>query len=144
MQARAYRDIVLLPDLFSIYNKCFSALCEIIVMFLLNMEVEALVAVHLYFVIQGRSPAPLPPRRDPKTTLSVGRARARSMVTGLGKLHPFWIFNGSDSSTEDASLLCTQQNYMVASPFIPHNKGSLPNRSNSVWMGNVASFAITN
>ncbi|PNF35049.1 hypothetical protein B7P43_G09455 [Cryptotermes secundus] len=31
----------------------------------------------------GRSPAPLPPRRDPKTTLSVGRARARSMVTGL-------------------------------------------------------------
>ncbi|XP_033224258.1 uncharacterized protein LOC117177559 isoform X2 [Belonocnema kinseyi] len=31
----------------------------------------------------GRSPAPLPPRRDPKTTLSVGRARARSMVAGL-------------------------------------------------------------
>lgn len=32
----------------------------------------------------GRSPAPAPPRRDPKTTLSVGRARARSMVAGLG------------------------------------------------------------
>ncbi|XP_020279507.1 SH3 and multiple ankyrin repeat domains protein 2-like isoform X2 [Pseudomyrmex gracilis] len=31
----------------------------------------------------GRSPAPIPPRRDPKTTLSVGRARARSMVAGL-------------------------------------------------------------
>ncbi|KAJ1530379.1 hypothetical protein ONE63_005288 [Megalurothrips usitatus] len=31
----------------------------------------------------GRSPAPLPPRRDPRTTLSVGRARARSMVAGL-------------------------------------------------------------
>ncbi|KAI4472935.1 hypothetical protein M0802_016418, partial [Mischocyttarus mexicanus] len=31
----------------------------------------------------GRSPAPMPPRRDPKTTLSVGRARARSMVAGL-------------------------------------------------------------
>lgn len=29
--------------------------------------------------------APLPPRRDPKTTLSVGRARAKSMVAGLGK-----------------------------------------------------------
>ncbi|VEN56131.1 unnamed protein product, partial [Callosobruchus maculatus] len=28
--------------------------------------------------------APLPPRRDPKTTLSVGRARAKSMVAGLG------------------------------------------------------------
>ncbi|XP_044255873.1 SH3 and multiple ankyrin repeat domains protein 3 isoform X3 [Tribolium madens] len=27
--------------------------------------------------------APLPPRRDPKTTLSVGRARAKSMVAGL-------------------------------------------------------------
>lgn len=36
----------------------------------------------------GRSPqAPLPPRRDPKTTLSVGRARAKSMVAGLGKYH---------------------------------------------------------
>ncbi|XP_017471732.1 PREDICTED: uncharacterized protein LOC108362982 isoform X8 [Rhagoletis zephyria] len=31
----------------------------------------------------GRMPAPLPPRRDPKTTLSVGRARAKSMVAGL-------------------------------------------------------------
>ncbi|XP_063927953.1 protein shank isoform X4 [Zophobas morio] len=32
----------------------------------------------------GRSTqAPLPPRRDPKTTLSVGRARAKSMVAGL-------------------------------------------------------------
>ncbi|XP_068907345.1 SH3 and multiple ankyrin repeat domains protein 3 isoform X6 [Tenebrio molitor] len=32
----------------------------------------------------GRSAqAPLPPRRDPKTTLSVGRARAKSMVAGL-------------------------------------------------------------
>lgn len=36
----------------------------------------------------GRSPqAPLPPRRDPKTTLSVGRARAKSMVAGLGKYY---------------------------------------------------------
>ncbi|XP_054741155.1 SH3 and multiple ankyrin repeat domains protein 1 isoform X8 [Anastrepha obliqua] len=31
----------------------------------------------------GRMPAPMPPRRDPKTTLSVGRARAKSMVAGL-------------------------------------------------------------
>uniref|UniRef100_A0A8D8TBH4 SH3 and multiple ankyrin repeat domains protein 3 n=1 Tax=Cacopsylla melanoneura TaxID=428564 RepID=A0A8D8TBH4_9HEMI len=28
-------------------------------------------------------PAPLPPRRDPKTTLSVGRARAKSMFAGM-------------------------------------------------------------
>lgn len=32
---------------------------------------------------QGKMPAPMPPRRDPKTTLSVGRARAKSMVAGL-------------------------------------------------------------
>jgi len=44
-------------------------------------------------LFKGRSPAPLPPRRDPKTTLSVGRARARSMVTGLGKQHPCGSFN---------------------------------------------------
>ncbi|XP_058058009.1 SH3 and multiple ankyrin repeat domains protein 1 [Anopheles bellator] len=31
----------------------------------------------------GKQPAPMPPRRDPKTTLSVGRARAKSMVAGL-------------------------------------------------------------
>ncbi|CRK95072.1 CLUMA_CG008550, isoform A [Clunio marinus] len=31
----------------------------------------------------GKLPAPAPPRRDPKTTLSVGRARAKSMVAGL-------------------------------------------------------------
>lgn len=49
----------------------------------------------------GRSTqAPLPPRRDPKTTLSVGRARAKSMVAGLGKLIPLFNFkkrNFSDS-----------------------------------------------
>jgi hypothetical protein len=48
----------------------------------------------------GRSPAPLPPRRDPKTTLSVGRARARSMVTGLGKPHPCGSFNHAISAVE--------------------------------------------
>lgn len=32
----------------------------------------------------GKMPAPAPPQRDPKTTLSVGRARAKSMVAGLG------------------------------------------------------------
>ncbi|XP_049544253.1 uncharacterized protein LOC125956427 isoform X2 [Anopheles darlingi] len=31
----------------------------------------------------AKQPAPMPPRRDPKTTLSVGRARAKSMVAGL-------------------------------------------------------------
>lgn len=27
----------------------------------------------------------MPPRRDPKTTLSVGRARAKSMVANMGE-----------------------------------------------------------
>lgn len=31
----------------------------------------------------SKLPAPMPPLRDPKTTLSVGRARAKSMVAGL-------------------------------------------------------------
>lgn len=35
----------------------------------------------------SKARAPLPPRRDPKTTLSVGRARAKSMVAGLGKYY---------------------------------------------------------
>lgn len=41
-------------------------------------------------VIAGGRPAPAPPRRDPRTTLSVGRARAKSMVAGLGEytVHP--------------------------------------------------------
>lgn len=46
----------------------------------------------------GRSPAPVPPRRDPKTTLSVGRARARSMVAGLG--------NGSNIGFLEQCILC--------------------------------------
>jgi hypothetical protein len=62
-------------------------------------------------LLKGRSPAPLPPRRDPKTTLSVGRARARSMVTGLGKPHPFGSFNHAVSTLEiifGAQLFKTQ------------------------------------
>jgi len=35
-------------------------------------------------VLTGRPPQP--PKRDPKTTLSVGRARARSMVIGLTEM----------------------------------------------------------
>lgn len=43
--------------------------------------------------LQANGP-PLPPRRDPKTTLSVGRARAKSMVAGLE--------NGSEQSLNSA------------------------------------------
>ena len=43
-----------------------------------------------------KMPAPLPPRRDPRTTLSVGRARAKSMVAGLE--------GGSDTLEPDDDL----------------------------------------
>jgi SH3/ankyrin repeat-containing protein len=58
----------------------------------------------------GRSAqAPLPPRRDPKTTLSVGRARAKSMVAGLGESRRWnpqfcdWVIaeGGEKEETED-------------------------------------------
>lgn len=49
----------------------------------------------------GRSPAPAPPRRDPKTTLSVGRARARSMVAGLGnKLQSIFFYEITNARME--------------------------------------------
>lgn len=51
----------------------------------------------------GRSPAPAPPRRDPKTTLSVGRARARSMVAGLGIY--FFIKKITHITTENSHLM---------------------------------------
>ncbi|KAJ9601176.1 hypothetical protein L9F63_000644, partial [Diploptera punctata] len=60
----------------------------------------------------GRSPAPLPPRRDPKTTLSVGRARARSMVAGLegggekediDDVEPGVLVGGSGGTTKSSS-----------------------------------------
>jgi len=35
---------------------------------------------------QGRAPPPAPPRRDPNTTLSVGRAQARSMVASIATI----------------------------------------------------------
>ncbi|XP_050079533.1 uncharacterized protein LOC126567348 [Anopheles maculipalpis] len=46
-----------------------------------------------------KQPAPMPPRRDPKTTLSVGRARAKSMVAGLE--------GGGEKGVEDDDLLNT-------------------------------------
>ncbi|XP_052895412.1 SH3 and multiple ankyrin repeat domains protein 3 isoform X2 [Anopheles moucheti] len=44
-----------------------------------------------------KQPAPMPPRRDPKTTLSVGRARAKSMVAGLE--------GGGEKGIDDDDLL---------------------------------------
>uniref|UniRef100_A0A182J687 SH3 and multiple ankyrin repeat domains protein n=1 Tax=Anopheles atroparvus TaxID=41427 RepID=A0A182J687_ANOAO len=47
-----------------------------------------------------KQPAPMPPRRDPKTTLSVGRARAKSMVAGLE--------GGGEKGDEDDLLNATK------------------------------------
>ncbi|KAG8222039.1 hypothetical protein J437_LFUL003959, partial [Ladona fulva] len=49
----------------------------------------------------ARTPAPVPPRRDPKTTLSVGRARARSMVAGLSEYEATSRHGRKPSSTEE-------------------------------------------
>lgn len=49
---------------------------------LMESEAENHKNIDVFFA--GRSAAPLPPRRDPKTTLSVGRARAKSMVATVG------------------------------------------------------------
>lgn len=50
----------------------------------------------------GKLPAPAPPRRDPRTTLSVGRARAKSMVAGLE--------NGGEKDDDDATPNPTKSN----------------------------------
>lgn len=56
----------------------------------------------------GRSPqAPLPPRRDPKTTLSVGRARAKSMVAGL---------EGEKEETEDMTKSSSAESIQQGTP----------------------------
>lgn len=56
----------------------------------------------------GRSPqAPLPPRRDPKTTLSVGRARAKSMVAGL---------EGEKEETEDMTKSSSAESIHQGTP----------------------------
>ncbi|KFM66994.1 SH3 and multiple ankyrin repeat domains protein 2, partial [Stegodyphus mimosarum] len=52
--------------------------------------------------------APLPPKRDPKTTLSVGRARARSMVAGLAEIevldHTLNEYDSEGRSTKSSSI----------------------------------------
>ncbi|KAK9886959.1 hypothetical protein WA026_019217 [Henosepilachna vigintioctopunctata] len=59
-------------------------------------------------VIVNRSmQAPLPPRRDPKTTLSVGRARAKSMVAGL---------EGEREETEDLTKSSSAESINQATP----------------------------
>lgn len=52
--------------------------------------------------LQANGP-PLPPRRDPKTTLSVGRARAKSMVAGLENGSELSINSEQDNTITDKS-----------------------------------------
>ncbi|XP_050299249.1 protein shank isoform X2 [Anthonomus grandis grandis] len=56
----------------------------------------------------GRSAqAPLPPRRDPKTTLSIGRARAKSLVAGLG---------GDRDETDDITKSSSAESIQQSTP----------------------------
>ncbi|KAH8346324.1 hypothetical protein KR084_003800 [Drosophila pseudotakahashii] len=59
--------------------------------------------------------APMPPRRDPKTTLSVGRARAKSMVAGLE--------NGGEKEDELPHTKSNSVESIATTPTIPHQMG---------------------
>ncbi|XP_015593343.1 uncharacterized protein LOC107266874 isoform X6 [Cephus cinctus] len=67
----------------------------------------------------GRSPAPMPPRRDPKTTLSVGRARARSMVAGLE--------GGGEKDDGDEITSTGAKSSSAESIHLPQQPSTLPN-----------------
>ncbi|XP_034933990.1 uncharacterized protein Prosap isoform X2 [Chelonus insularis] len=71
----------------------------------------------------GRLPAPMPPRRDPRTTLSVGRARARSMVAGLemdaGRTDD--NTRNEDKFTSAESLHASQQTFKSSRLPFPEN-----------------------
>ncbi|XP_012160806.1 homeobox protein 5 isoform X3 [Ceratitis capitata] len=60
----------------------------------------------------NRMPAPIPPRRDPKTTLSVGRARAKSMVAGLE--------NGGEKDDGDIPHIKSSSIESIATPTPTH------------------------
>ncbi|EDW77153.2 uncharacterized protein Dwil_GK22217 [Drosophila willistoni] len=60
--------------------------------------------------------APMPPRRDPKTTLSVGRARAKSMVAGLE--------NGGEKDQDDVPHTKSNSVESIATPTPNHQQAS--------------------
>ncbi|GAB6022714.1 hypothetical protein CHUAL_006810 [Chamberlinius hualienensis] len=63
-------------------------------------------------------PAPAPPRRDPRTTLSVGRARARSMVAGLAEIEALdrtlVEYDSEGRSTKSSSIESLPNKQIVA------------------------------
>ncbi|KAG5896565.1 hypothetical protein JTB14_010394 [Gonioctena quinquepunctata] len=72
----------------------------------------------------GRSAqAPLPPRRDPKTTLSVGRARAKSMVAGLG---------GERDETDDMTKSSSAESIHQSTPSGTATSTPVPPRTASI------------
>nr|CAH7731732.1 unnamed protein product [Callosobruchus chinensis] len=75
--------------------------------------------------------APLPPRRDPKTTLSVGRARAKSMVAGLGtEVDP--------EDPKDSSVESMQQLNSTHSTPVPPRTASIRQRPASARIASAA------
>uniref|UniRef100_A0A1A9WV00 SH3 and multiple ankyrin repeat domains protein 3 n=1 Tax=Glossina brevipalpis TaxID=37001 RepID=A0A1A9WV00_9MUSC len=72
----------------------------------------------------GSRPAPLPPRRDPKTTLSVGRARAKSMVAGLE--------NGGEKEDDDITHTKSSSVESIVTPTPTHPSTPVQLRTASI------------
>ncbi|XP_037895987.1 protein shank isoform X8 [Glossina fuscipes] len=72
----------------------------------------------------GGRPAPLPPRRDPKTTLSVGRARAKSMVAGLE--------NGGEKEDDDITHTKSSSVESIVTPTPTHPSTPVQLRTASI------------
>ncbi|XP_066154300.1 SH3 and multiple ankyrin repeat domains protein 2 isoform X7 [Euwallacea fornicatus] len=79
--------------------------------------------------------APLPPRRDPKTTLSIGRARAKSLVAGLGGDRDETDDMAKSSSAE--SIQQTPCGTGTSTPVQPRT-ASIRQRPTSTRMGHTA------
>ncbi|CAH1977635.1 unnamed protein product [Acanthoscelides obtectus] len=75
--------------------------------------------------------APLPPRRDPKTTLSVGRARAKSMVAGLGT-------EADQEDPKNSSAESVQQLNSTHSTPVPPRTASIRQRPASARIASAA------
>uniref|UniRef100_T1J5G2 SH3 and multiple ankyrin repeat domains protein 3 n=1 Tax=Strigamia maritima TaxID=126957 RepID=T1J5G2_STRMM len=66
-------------------------------------------------LMRGKA-APAPPRRDPRTTLSVGRARARSMVAGLAEIE---ALNQTLQQQYDAEIRGAHSSSIESLPYKP-------------------------
>lgn len=79
--------------------------------------------------------APAPPRRDPRTTLSVGRARARSMVAGLAEIEALdrtlMEYDSEGRSTKSSSIESLPNKQLRSSDSLPAKTSTTANNNNN-------------